>query len=88
MVSVNVKLLDRSSGASASDSIRFATLNAAAAGYADKLKAHMAGRECSVHSPGHGTITVVADLDETLRVEKSGFCCPAFEGSLEFTIKK
>jgi hypothetical protein len=88
MVSVNVKLLDKSPGASASESIRIAALNAAATGYAEKLKAHMVGRECSVHSPGHGTITVVADLGETLRVEKSGFCCPAFEGSMEFSVNR
>jgi len=88
MVSVNVKLLDMPNGTSASDTIRIAALNAAASGYADKLKVHMAGRECAVHSPGHGTITVVADLAETLRVEKSGFCCPAFEGSMEFSVNR
>lgn len=88
MVSVNVKLLDKPNGTSSSDTIRIAALNAAASGYADKLREHMARRECAVHSPGHGTITVVADLAENLRIEKSGFCCPAFEGSMEFSVNR
>jgi hypothetical protein len=88
MVTINVKLLDKSNGATSGDNLRVAAVNANANNYVEKLRTQTAGLECLVHVPGHGDITVIADLTDTVRMEKSGFCCQAFEDSMEFTVKK
>jgi len=87
MIEVRTKLLSKSSGGNIADSITMAAANAATAGMADTVKKHIRVKACVTHKPGRGTITLSADKKKMFTVQKSGFCCKAFEDSIVITTK-
>lgn len=87
MIDVRTKFLSKPSGGNIGDSITVATANAATEGMADSIKQHVRDKSCAQHKPGRGTITLIADKKKMFTVQKSGFCCRAFENSIVITTK-
>lgn len=86
MIEVRTKLLSKPSNQDLSGTLTVAAANGIAENMANTIKKHVKDKRCPTHNPGHGVITVVANKKKLLTVEKSGFCCKAFENSIEFTI--
>jgi len=87
MIDVRTKLLSTSSGNNIADSIAVAAANAATEGMANSIKKHVRDKECAIHKPGRGTITLIADKRQMFTAQKSGFCCKDFENSIVINMK-